>query len=145
MLAPRVTPADTRDRVKVGELAGAEQAVTGEHVELGFVDQRCTGVQAGTEAAVHGIHLEVVKLPDTKRGFVLLPRRWVVELSFALASRVRWLARDNERLPATVAGLHFVAFFLAAPSIAHPGRVRSISSSKVARQRPDQMRRRLKR
>ena len=31
----------------------------------------------------HGVRLEVIKLPQTKRGFVLLPRRWVVERSFA--------------------------------------------------------------
>ena len=52
----------------------------------------------------------MVKLPEAKRGFVLLPRRWVVERSFAWAARCRRLARDYERLPETVAGLHFVAF-----------------------------------
>jgi transposase len=51
----------------------------------------------------------VVKLPEAKRGFVLLPRRWVVERSFAWAARSRRLARDYERLAATLAGLHFVA------------------------------------
>jgi transposase len=54
--------------------------------------------------------LEVVKLPEAKRGFVLLPRRWVVERSFAWLAKFRRLARDYERLPETVAALHFVAF-----------------------------------
>jgi transposase len=54
--------------------------------------------------------LEVIKLPETKKGFVLLPRRWVVERSFAWAARFRRLARDYERLPETLAGLHFLAF-----------------------------------
>ncbi|MFT8243722.1 transposase, partial [Roseomonas sp. BN140053] len=45
-----------------------------------------------------------------KRGFVLLPRRWVVERSFAWATRFRRLVRDYERLPETLAGLHLVAF-----------------------------------
>ena len=58
----------------------------------------------------HGIRLEVVKLPTAKRGFVLLPRRWVVERSFAWMARFRRLARDYERLAETLAGLHFVAF-----------------------------------
>ncbi|MDP9357407.1 MAG: transposase, partial [Chloroflexota bacterium] len=40
----------------------------------------------------------------------LLPRRWVVERSFAWATRFRRLAKDDEQLPDTVAGLHFVAF-----------------------------------
>jgi len=46
----------------------------------------------------------------TKEGFVLLPRRWVVERSFAWAARFRRLARDYERLPETLAGLHDLAF-----------------------------------
>jgi transposase len=41
---------------------------------------------------------------------VLLPRRWVVERSFAWAARFRRLARDYERLPQTVKGLHFLVF-----------------------------------
>ena len=51
-----------------------------------------------------------MKHAGPKRGFVLLPRRWVIERSFAWAARFRRLARDYERLPATVAGLHFLAF-----------------------------------
>jgi transposase len=54
----------------------------------------------------------VVKLPDVRKGFVLLPRRWVVERSFAWLARFRRLARDYERLPETLAGLHFLAFAL---------------------------------
>ena len=68
------------------------------------------GDDPAAEAAVHGIRLEVVKLPEAKRGFVLLPRRWVVERSFAWVARLRRLARDYERLPDTFAALHVVAF-----------------------------------
>ena len=56
------------------------------------------------------MRLVVVKLEEARRGFVLLPRRWVVERSFAWASRFRRLARDYERLPTSVAGLHWLAF-----------------------------------
>jgi transposase len=94
----------------VATLAAAVQAVTGGTVEVAFVDQGYTGDTPAAEAAAHGIALDIVKLPDAKRGFVLLPRRWVVERSFAWAARFRRLARDYERLPATVAGLHFLAF-----------------------------------
>jgi transposase len=52
----------------------------------------------------------VIKHPGSKKGFVLLPHRWVVERSFAWATRFRRLVKDYERLPETVAGLHFVAF-----------------------------------
>jgi len=47
---------------------------------------------------------------DVKRGFVLLPRRWVVERSFAWLARFRRLARDYERLPRTLEGLHLIVF-----------------------------------
>ena len=56
------------------------------------------------------MRLEVVKHEEAKRAFVLLPRGWVVERDFAWASRFRRLVKDYERLPTTLAGLHFVAF-----------------------------------
>lgn len=65
--------------------------------------------QRAGDAAAHGIALAVIKLPVAKRGIVLLARRWVGERSFAWASRFRRFARDCERLPETVAGLHVIA------------------------------------
>lgn len=110
LLALVVTAANEQDRAQVKQLAEQVQEVTGETVELAYVDQGYTGEQAAQNAAAHGLQLEVVKLPEAKRGFVLLPRRWVVERSFAWAARFRRLARDYERLPETLAGLHFLAF-----------------------------------
>jgi transposase len=110
LLALHVTPANEQDRSQVGKLAEAVQEATGESVELAYVDQGYTGETAAQEAEAHGIRLEVVKLPEAKKGFVLLPRRWVVERSFGWAARFRRLARDYERLPETLAGLHFLAF-----------------------------------
>ena len=110
LLALHVTPADEQDRDQVGELAAAVQEVTGQHVELAFVDQGYTGEEPAQAATEHGMRLEVVKLPQAKRGFVLLPRRWIVERSFAWMTRFRRLARDYERLPETLVGLHLLAF-----------------------------------
>ena len=93
----------------MGALAAAVQEATGENVEVAFVDQGYASDEAA-EAAAHSIRLEVITLPEAKRCFVLLPRRWIVERSFACAARFRRLARDYERLPETLAGLHFVAF-----------------------------------
>lgn len=112
LLALHVTAASEQDRAQVAELAQAVQAATGESVELAFVDQGYTGESAAQQAEAHGIRLEVVKLEEAKRGFVLLPRRWVVERSFAWAARFRRLARDYERLPETLAGLHYLAFVI---------------------------------
>ncbi|CAA2138418.1 IS5 family transposase [Methylobacterium bullatum] len=110
LLALHVTPADADDRVQVGHLAQAVQATTGDSVDLGYVDQGYTGEKPAKAAREHGIELEVVKFPEAKRGFVLLPRRWVVERSFARATRFRRLVKDYERYPSTLADLHMVAF-----------------------------------
>jgi len=92
------------------ELAAAVQEATGETVTLADVDQGYTGETPKADAAAHGIVLEVVKLPDVKRGFVLLPRRWVVERDFGWMSRFRRLARDQERLADVLKGFHLIAF-----------------------------------
>lgn len=110
LLALHVTPASDDDRSQVGRMAEAIQAATGESVDIAFVDQGYTGERAANAAGEHGIRLEVVKLPEAKRGFVLLPRRWVVERSFAWATRFRRLVKDYERCAETLAGLHLVAF-----------------------------------
>ena len=110
LLALHVTPANAEDRGEVERLAGAVQDATDDHVEIAWVDQGYTGERAANAAAKHGIALEVVKLPEAKRGFVLLPRRWVVERSFAWATRFRRLVKDYERYAETLAGLHLVAF-----------------------------------
>lgn len=110
LLALHVTPANEQDRAQVDKLSAAVQAATGASVELAYVDQGYTGVNAATAAARHGIELVVVKLAAAKRGFVLLPKRWVVERSFGWAGRFRRLARDYERLADTLQGLHYIAF-----------------------------------
>jgi transposase len=110
LLALHVTPANEQDREQVEKLAEAGQGASGDSVELAYVDQGYSGEAADAEAQAHGVLLEVVKHPEAKRGFVLLPRRWGVERDFAWAARFRRLVKDYERLPQAVAGLHFVAF-----------------------------------
>lgn len=82
----------------------------GATVAVAFVDHGYTGEEPVVDAQAHGMQLEVVNRSEAKRGFVLLPRRWVVERGFAWMARFRWLARDDERLPETLAGLHVLAF-----------------------------------
>lgn len=110
LLALHVTAANEQDRQQVAELAKAVQEATGDEVEVAFVDQGYTGEQAAEDAAAHGIRLEVVKHTEAKKGFVLLPRRWVVERSFGWTARFRRLAKDYERLPQTLAGYHVLVF-----------------------------------
>jgi len=110
LLALRVTAANEQERAQVAELTAKLQEVTGSAVEVAFVDQGYTGEDTAQQARANGIRLEVVKHTEAKKGFVLLPRRWVVERSFAWLARFRRLARDYERLTQTLAGWHWLAF-----------------------------------
>lgn len=110
LLALKVTAANEQERAQVADLVAEIQVVTGGSVEVAFADQGYTGEDPAAAAAAEGVKLVVVKLEEAKRGFVLLPKRWVVERSFAWASRFRRLARDYERLPTSLAGLHWLAF-----------------------------------
>lgn len=110
LLSLHVTAANEQDREQVGKLAKEVQKTTGKSVELAFVDQGYTGEAAAEAADKQKIELSVVKLPEAKRGFVLLPRRWVVERSFGWLIRFRRLAKDYERLASTLKGMHLAAF-----------------------------------
>jgi transposase len=109
LLALHVSPANNQERDFAGGLAEEVQAVTGGTVEVAFVDQGYTGESTAEDAAEHGVELIVVKHHEAKKGFVLLPRRWVVERTFGWLGRFRRLARDYERLPETLAAWHWVA------------------------------------
>lgn len=98
LLALQVSAAKEQERAQVGELADAVQEATGNHVEVAFVDQGYTGDEPAQAAQEHGMRLEVVKLPEAKEGFVLLPRRWVVERTFNWLLQSRRLSKDYERL-----------------------------------------------
>src|SRR6516162_3355073 len=77
LLALKVTAANEQERAQVAELASKVQEVTGGTVQIAFVDQGYTGEDAAHQASAANIQLEVVKHTQAKRGFVLLPRRWV--------------------------------------------------------------------
>jgi len=110
LLAVHVTPADEQERTQVQLLCKDVQQATGHTVQLAWADQGHTGDAASKAAQDNGIHLQIVKLPGAKKGFVLLLRRWVVERSFGWLARFRRLSRDYERLPEVLGGLHFLVF-----------------------------------
>jgi transposase len=110
LLVLHVTPSNEQDRVQVAQLAEQEQDVTDASAEGASVDQGDTGGRAKQDAADHGMQLKVVKRPQAKKGFVRLPRRWMVERRFGWAARFRRLAQAYERLPETLAGWHVLAF-----------------------------------
>lgn len=53
--------------------------------------------------------VEIVKRSDDMKGFVVLPRRWVVERTFSWFGRNRRLAKDYENLAATLASFVILA------------------------------------
>ncbi|WP_459554671.1 IS5 family transposase [Lacunimicrobium album] len=110
LLAITITPGNEQERDQVHELARKLQELTKGRVELAYADQGYTGQRAVETAAAHEIELEIVKHTEAKKGFVLLPRRWVVERTFGWLGRHRRLARDYERLTQTLAGYHWIAY-----------------------------------
>ena len=110
LLAVTITPGNEQERDQVGFLAERIKTLTDGRVELAYVDQGYTGERAAQAATEHEIELEVVKHTEAKKGFVLLPRRWVVERTFGWLGRHRRLARDYERLTKTLAAYHWVAY-----------------------------------
>lgn len=110
LLSLVITPANEQDRAQVSRLCQEVQEKTGETVRVAYADGGYTGQNASDTATEQKIDLQIVKVTHSKQGFVLLPKRWIVERSFAWKTRFRRLIRDYERLPQTVAGLHLLAF-----------------------------------
>ena len=110
LLALAVTPANEAERRQISALAQRVQEVTGESVELIYADAASTGEETEAAAQSHGMRLMVVQRPQGSHGFVLLPKRWVVEgthsqyLQSALDvqttgshDRTRWVAEPAHR------------------------------------------------
>ena len=79
----------------------ATQADTIKRLKLIWADGSYRGALIDWVAERFGWKLEVVEKPKDQIGFQVLPKRWVVERTFAWLVRQRRLARDYERLPET--------------------------------------------
>ena len=108
LIAVYLTPPNERQRAQPGELARQVQLATGQTVKVAFADQGYTGEEPAQAALDERIELQAIRLAKAKKGFVLPPRRWVLERSFGWLNRFRLLARYYERLSETIAGLKFV-------------------------------------
>lgn len=96
ILAVVVTPASVQDRdgaVPVLERAALEHS----NLQKVWVDGAYTGGVLGRLAERTNIDIEMVKRTDDMSGFVVLPRRWVVERTFGWMERFRLLNREYER------------------------------------------------
>jgi putative transposase len=119
-----VTPADTSDRDGAVGLLRRLDWRRFPRLRYGWVDQGYRGEFLAQVKQAFGVTLQVVQRRDGGRrgrwlppgaeppqvpGFQVVPRRWVVERSFAWLGRSRRLARDYEFLPATSEAVIYLA------------------------------------
>ena len=109
-LGMHTSPANEQDRAHVAPLLEKVQDVTGGNVEMAYADQGYSGEDTAKVADTEGIELVVIKHLPNQKGFMVLPKRWVVERSFGWIARCRRLLRNFERLEKVLTGLHMVAF-----------------------------------
>ena len=119
VLEARVHGADVQDREGVKRLLSAEAGRALPHLEVVWADAGYRGGVREWVAAERGWRLEVVRHPDRQLwrygleqkpvGFQVLPRRWVVERTFAWLGRYRRLSKDDELLPETSEAMIHVA------------------------------------
>jgi putative transposase len=111
VLLAHVHAADLHDRLGAQALIGRAGPGEFPRLELVWADGAYAGTFARWLQAERGWRVEVPKhrhrhlwrygLGEKPKGFQVIPRRWVVERTFAWLSRSRRLARDYERLPQT--------------------------------------------
>ena len=100
LLAVVVHPADVQDRDGARlVLAGLEGRFP--RLVLVWADGGYAGTLLVWALVAVGVVLEIVKRSDAARGFVVLPKRWIVERTFAWLGRSRRLSKDDEALAET--------------------------------------------
>jgi transposase len=97
MLNVAVHPADIQDRDGLALVLNKRTRRNFPFVEVVFADGGYQGQKASTALAAAGDwKLSIVKRSDTAKGFVVLPKRWVVERTLSCLSRCRRLVRNHE-------------------------------------------------
>jgi putative transposase len=91
-----VTAASVQDRDALPRLL-REAKEKSSRLEAVLVDGAYVGKVVDKASAETGIRVDVVKRSDGAKGFVVLPKRWVVERSLGWLNRNRRLSKDYER------------------------------------------------
>jgi transposase len=104
LLSVAVHPANVQDRDGVALVLDRRTSRLFPFIELIYGDGVYLGPKAATAAAKTGRWtIVIVARSTTAVGFEVLPKRWIVERTFAWINRFRRLARDFERYARTVA------------------------------------------
>ena len=111
LLVVLVTTADVQDK------AGGKQLLTRLHQELALPRLQLIWADGGYRGrpffnwvmGMFGWLWQVVKRSDDVKGFVVLPRRWVVERTFGWLNNYRRLSKDYEELPETSEAFIYLA------------------------------------
>jgi len=111
LMKVRVTAGNVQDRdgakSLLKDLAEREDLI--QRLELIWADGGYRGKLIAWVEEIFGWKLEIVEKPEGQVGFQVLPKRWVVERTFAWLVRQHRLARDYERLPETSEAFIYVA------------------------------------
>lgn len=103
MLSVVVHPADIQDRDGAALVLNKRTRRLFPFIERIYADGGYQGPRVRAAAARTGTwKIEIIKRSDIAKGFVVLPKRWVVERTLAWISRNRRLSRDFERYATTV-------------------------------------------
>jgi len=108
VLAALVTPANVQDPLAAPELLAQARARSA-RLALLWGDGRYRGPIVEAAARLLGLRIEVVAPPPGQQGFQPLPRRWVIERTFAWLERYRRLARDWEAASWSACAFIYVA------------------------------------
>jgi transposase len=105
------TPGNASER-RVGVRLLAALKASAPRATCVVADQGYTGAMMRDAASANGLDLRLTKRPSGREGeaFVLMPKRWIIERTFAWLSRCRRLDRSRERRPYVHGAFITVAF-----------------------------------
>ena len=115
-----ITPADVSDRAAAQPLI---QAVVDEQERLAklWADQNYSGELVDWANGFENFELEIVKRPEGAKGWVHLPKRWIVERTFGWFGRYRRLSKDYEETRASSEDVIYAAMINRMLHCLHPG------------------------
>jgi len=115
-----VLPADLSDSAAAPALI---QQVVDEHARLQklWADQSYRGGLVEWANGFEQFELEIVQRPEGTQGWILLPKRWVVERTFAWLGRYRRLSKDYEATWESSEDLIYAAMINRMLHRLHPG------------------------